>query len=220
MPPANTAAVFFERIEKRDDGCWEWVGHRDERYGRFPYRGERWAHRSSYVIHHGPIPEGLEIDHLCRFTFCVNPAHLEAVTRSENVRRAAAARGPAAHGTTARAWAGCRCHPCREAQRAYGRSNRRRAVERFKAGEIEIEHGSNGYVRYGCRCEVCKADHLPKVIAYRRKKGVKPFKEAQHGTVSRYSSEAHKCRCDDCRRAWSEYWKAHRAKRRMQAASA
>lgn len=48
----------------------------------------RYAHRYSYVKFRGAIPEGCEIDHLCRNKKCVNPKHLEAVTRSENMLRA------------------------------------------------------------------------------------------------------------------------------------
>jgi hypothetical protein len=46
-----------------------------------------YVHRAVYERYVGPIPPGLEIDHLCRVRNCVNPAHLEAVTRGENVRR-------------------------------------------------------------------------------------------------------------------------------------
>ncbi len=45
------------------------------------------VHRVTYETFVGPIPEGLEIDHLCRNRLCCNPVHLEAVTRKENVRR-------------------------------------------------------------------------------------------------------------------------------------
>lgn len=68
-------------------GCWEWQGSRKgRRYAQFSRRGEL-VHRRHYVAVHGEIPEGMEIDHLCGNTFCVNPWHLEAITHAENVHR-------------------------------------------------------------------------------------------------------------------------------------
>ncbi len=49
--------------------------------------GKSYAHREAYVETYGEIPDGLEIDHLCRTRSCVNPQHLEAVTHQENMAR-------------------------------------------------------------------------------------------------------------------------------------
>lgn len=68
--------------------CWEWTGACSE-YGSFRVgRRNLGAHRLSYEDIVGPIPPGLELDHLCMNKLCVNPAHLEPVTRAENLRRA------------------------------------------------------------------------------------------------------------------------------------
>lgn len=79
---------FWAKVEKTD-GCWEWRGWRTPKgYGGFRLSGrDQYAHRVSYEASIGPIPDGLVIDHLCRNSGCVNPAHLEAVTQKENLRR-------------------------------------------------------------------------------------------------------------------------------------
>lgn len=72
-----------------DTGCWLWHGAADNHgYGRIKIDGVRiLAHRFAYEAFVGPIPHGLEIDHLCRTPSCVNPAHLEPVTHRENMLR-------------------------------------------------------------------------------------------------------------------------------------
>lgn len=75
-----------------DDGCWLWhAGLNDAGYGQINSGGSRGrplrAHRVLYELLVGPIPDGLVIDHLCRNRACVNPSHMEPVTRGENVRR-------------------------------------------------------------------------------------------------------------------------------------
>lgn len=65
--------------------CWEWTAHVQENgYGRWQ---NEWAHRKVWEFLVGPIPKGLDVDHLCMNKRCVNPDHLEPVTRAENMRR-------------------------------------------------------------------------------------------------------------------------------------
>lgn len=71
-------------------GCWLWTACEDEKgYGQFTKDGRKQcgAHRFSYIYYRGEIPPGMTLDHLCRVRCCVNPDHLEVVTRGENVLR-------------------------------------------------------------------------------------------------------------------------------------
>jgi hypothetical protein len=80
---------FWSYVDKTGE-CWLWTGslHNLGYPNRFLVDGERiYPHRYSYELVHGPIPDGLTIDHLCRVRHCVNPEHLEAVTHRENLRR-------------------------------------------------------------------------------------------------------------------------------------
>lgn len=72
-----------------ESGCWLFTGYRTPNgYGRFSINGNAiYAHRAAYMLHVGPIPDGLVIDHLCRVRSCVNPQHLEATTQQENILR-------------------------------------------------------------------------------------------------------------------------------------
>lgn len=86
---------FWQYVLKDTDpnGCWHWGGAASGPYGKlFICRVDgktvtEYAHRFSDALFHGPIPEGIEVDHCCNNTMCVNPAHFERVTPLENKRR-------------------------------------------------------------------------------------------------------------------------------------
>lgn len=100
--PGRTARSIEDRILgdsiKQENGCWLWPGaptnpklgdYRQMRVGSRTDGTRRrvLAHVASYEALVGPIPAGLELDHLCRVHACVNPEHLEPVTHQENMRR-------------------------------------------------------------------------------------------------------------------------------------
>ena len=96
---------FMRFVSKQPNGCWLYLASSGtpDGYGTFiPYSGATkvTAHRWSYEVHIGPIPDGMQLDHrchsddpscvggpYCRHRRCVNPSHLEPVTASENTLR-------------------------------------------------------------------------------------------------------------------------------------
>lgn len=86
--------LFWRHVDRpTPGGCWLWTGGKHSGgYGCFsvgtgPEKRMVGAHRFAYELLVGPIPEGLQLDHLCRQPGCVNPDHLEPVTQAENLRR-------------------------------------------------------------------------------------------------------------------------------------
>lgn len=76
---------FWSRVEK-SEGCWMWTGTRSAQgYGVITHVGKtRMAHRVAYEFAQGEIAPGLVVDHKCHNRVCVNPGHLQAVTRKQN----------------------------------------------------------------------------------------------------------------------------------------
>ena len=92
MTPPITKEQFLARWDKTaPDGHWFWTGYiNPQGYGRtsFGRPNRTWnAHVALYELLVGPVPEGLQLDHLCRVRHCGNPEHLEPVTCRENLLR-------------------------------------------------------------------------------------------------------------------------------------
>jgi len=93
----TTLARFWNKVNKNGPipdyspnlgPCWIWMAaHDGNGYGQFslwPLPNIR-AHRFSYQVIVGPVPDGLQLDHMCRVHRCVNPSHLHPVTKRDNV---------------------------------------------------------------------------------------------------------------------------------------
>lgn len=84
----DVTSRFWEKVDKSGE-CWLWTACVVNKYGQFAIKHGRrtLAHRFAYEATVGPIPEGTQLDHLCRNPLCVRPSHLEVVTPLENTRR-------------------------------------------------------------------------------------------------------------------------------------
>ena len=128
--------LCFHLRKVEETGCWVWTGFLNKGYGRVNVAGKiRDVHRVAYEFFVGPVPDGLDLDHVCRNRACANPEHLEPVSRAENLRRGINVRRetkacPAGHlyteeNTMTDSYSGARrCRICRKAttRRKYLRS--------------------------------------------------------------------------------------------------
>lgn len=133
--------TLLERFEEKytineSTGCWDWTAYKNNKgYGKIGLNGKAdSAYRVSYTLFVGEIPEGFDIDHLCRNPGCVNPAHLEAVTPTENILRGI---GPTA--TNKRKTHCIQGHPFDENNTEY-RENGRRQCKICKKAYDEYRH--------------------------------------------------------------------------------
>jgi hypothetical protein len=138
---------FLAKTRKTD--CTVWIGATNNKgYGVVHVDGRReLAHRIAYEDAHGPIPPGLFPDHLCRVRNCVNPAHLELVTTSENVKRGRIAVGGICsngHEITeatvyVRANGKSECMECRRTGRRANRRGQARPTKQRRAEQVAAD---------------------------------------------------------------------------------
>jgi hypothetical protein len=96
----NLPARFVKSVRFQSDGCWIWVGstkhpprYPQHAYGQYCVKPSRTqpkflsAHKFAYLACVGPVPDGLELDHICHQKLCVNPVHLQVVTHQKNCAR-------------------------------------------------------------------------------------------------------------------------------------
>lgn len=101
----DTEACFWAKVQKTES-CWNWTGSTSTvGYGQLRVAGRiLWAHRMSYERVNGPIPAGMQIDHICHNRLCVNPDHLRVATKKQNMENPAGLRSHNKSGVRGVSW--------------------------------------------------------------------------------------------------------------------
>ncbi|MEU1443076.1 HNH endonuclease signature motif containing protein [Streptomyces mirabilis] len=183
-----------EKMIEQPNGCMHWTGHTNEHgYGRLAVDGKMvLAHRAIYEALNGKIPDEAQVDHVCHngdascpggsvceHRRCVNPGHLEAVTRQENLRRSrlttsgkeACVRGhqlPARSSTSDSSGVRRRCKECEREQHRKEQSGPSPTVVRAFCRNGHEMNEANTYIN-GTRA-YCRACHRESMRARRSKK--------------------------------------------------
>ena len=169
-----------DRIRVTETGCWEWQLYlTPQGYGRWNYRGRNgFAHRIVYELLTNPIPDGLELDHLCRNHACVNPEHLEMVTHRENVLRGESPHAKHARKTHCKSghefnehntyWRSPTHRECRECRREYFRKLAPPPLDRTRCKRSHERTPENSYrnSKGFWVCRVCKRERQRKPGGY------------------------------------------------------
>lgn len=217
---AGVSDRFFERVEK-GDGCWLWTGSMiPSGYGQMTVGSistefgvrvrQAYAHRLSYAIHKGPIPDGFVVDHLCRNRRCVNPAHLEAVECEVNSERVWIRMSHCRRGHALPKGGSKECAHCAEIARAAALARKKSDTlfSRVARGDVTAcpsGHDLGGSVfprrRFPHACRVCSSELSDAAAARRR---------ADHLKWAKKNPERHRAYGAKHRAANPDYWRKWR----------